>query len=300
MQPVTAKNAEEQRLWEVTSLLSVPQYRPADWRYRLAMLCKDLPQAHLKKINPDKPTRDMIRLYKYLEKELTKSGPERSPLPLLSLSLSKKFSDLGSITALMYSEGGRDVITDLQCFILARADDDLIRKKFQLTQGQIDAYRSCYFDVADRLDNPHYIVHYVIFPQDKYNFVDSRAVALFLCYFNGLDAFYFLRHRSGLTKYVYKSGGVEPTDGDTVINTLKWKSHFLLESVSSVEEFSSVVKVIKDFFSGKTAGSGEPGPLLAELYQMLRFSLKVKDDPRLLQGDPNLVTITQEVYQGRD
>lgn len=289
----------EQRLWELASWLDGSAYRPPDWRYRIAQVCKDLPDDEIKKLKLDSHTRKLIRLYRYLQEELLKTGPERKPLLVLAQELIRRFGPLGRITALMYGESGRDVILDLQCFILARADEDLILRRFQLTAEELKVYKCCYFDVDDKLNNPHYIIHYVIFPHDKYNFVDSRALLLFLCYFNGLEAFEFVRYRSGLTKYVYTSDGVEPSDPTVVLRTLRWKCHFLLESVRTVDEFITVVKTIKDIFTEdrRDIHHLENRQVMEELYAVLRFNLKAKEDVRYLQGDPVEMALSQEIFK---
>lgn len=283
------------KVWDVVSLLDGSPYRPPDWRSRVARLCASLPSDQLKKLKVDKYIKQLIRFNQYLSKKLE----DGTPLLLFAEDLVKKFPELGKLASLMYNEHGREVIHDLECFILARASDEQILEKFHITQEQLDTFRACYFDIADKLGNQHYIVHYVIFNKDKYNFVDTQAIAKFLCYFNGLDAFYFVRHKSGLSKYVYSGGGVQDSDPDMVVNTFRWKAHFLLESITSLDDFVKLVKVAKDLFVTDEQANLSAENILVLLSNKLGFQLKVKSDQRYLEGDPEALKLTEEVYNGK-
>jgi len=280
----------EKKFWEITSYLVNPEYRPVDWRDKVARAFLELPTDSRQDPRLDKYIRGLIDLYSYVDTAL--QDREAPPLPTLTLEVSRRFGPYAFIFSVINNTDGYNVALDVKCHILGRDSEKNICEKFRWTRRQLEIFKRCFFDVDAQIDNASYILHYAIFfKSQKYNFADPEIRALFTCYFNGLDAFYFTRQRSGLMQYTYTKRMVEPVDLDVQANFIKWKTHMILESLESPEEFGKFLKAVKDYFRDDTEGRNkETDYLMTSLYDALKFELKGKSNVKAL-GNADVIDI---------
>lgn len=288
---------KEKRFWEIASYLVSPEYRPVDWRDKVARAFLELPEDSRQDPRLDKYIRGLMDLYSYVDVSL--QSKEAPALPALTLEVSRRFGPYAFIFSVINNTDGYNVALDIKCHILGKDSEKNICEKFRWTRKQLEIFKRCFFDVDEHLNNPSYILHYAIFfKSQKYNFADPEIRALFTCYFNGLDAFYFTRQRSGLMQYTYTKHTVEPTDLDVQANFIKWKTHMILESLESPEEFAAFLKAVKDYFKGDAEGRNkETDYLMMSLYDTLKFELKGKSNVKALESADIIdIDLKKEVF----
>jgi len=290
----------EKKILEVTSYLVDSGYRPVDWRDRVARLLKGLPAESRQSICDDKYVSSLVSFYEYIDSRLRSDQPVS--IPEIGLDLSRRFKDWAFIFSLLHNTDGHNIVLDVKCHILGRASNESICQKFNWTHRQLTIFKKCFFDVDKNLNNPSYILHYAIFfKSEKYNFTDPEVRALFTCYFNGLDAFYFTRQRSSLMQYTYTKQKVEPNGENVQADFIRWKTHMILESIESPTEFAAFLKSVKDYLQdNKDARGREVDYLMANLYEALKFEMKARMDlAALTDSDVVDVALTNEVFNQR-
>lgn len=268
-----------------------------DWRARLAQYAvgKDSDS----KIRMDNITK---QIYRY---ELLKKKVQNSPESALQ-SIERFFGKnkvLGEAVSIAENLLYPGMAVDLQCFTLACAPIEYICSVFGISPEAYQLYVAIYFDILDRIDKIPYILNFAVFQGGPFDLIDNDNRSRFLSYFCGTEAAKFCRFKlsKGLLKFEHGRPTQEAVKDmlDLARSSITERIYALISSRSAADEvIANLYNAIKEAEKEQSVVAGDAAK---ELLDMVKWNLKLRDDPEVLREDVEKAkSMTEQVFNNNE
>lgn len=175
-------------------------FAPPDRRYRLVKTCHA--QGYLPSLRrDDQPTWE---IWKFVEKRAAANEPKQR------IRVLKDYHDLSIAFRLHHGEL-KHFRPLIEAYLLACADDDTIANKVSIPPEAIGWFRLAFYDVAQHLESPQYVLLHLIgiFDADGQTTLGTHKLWKLIAYTLGADALDQFLHNPSADRAAFKGGGLD-------------------------------------------------------------------------------------------